>query len=879
MHSQKSETAKAGTLAVLEKEKIESLSTTDTRAGVDSQGPAPGVLSWLDRHAAHLLPGHGGFAWNAEPLTAWRWPTGKPFLLSEVAALGAMFTTSCRYDKKPLPAPDESRDTLNLAPLRTGHLCMDFDSKEARALALADVRRLVFEVLPPLGIAPEQVSVFLSGGKGFHCIVYADALGLEGGNRLLPRIYKGLVKEIGAVLPTLDLSIYNMGMGRQFRLPQIRRGNGLHKIPLTTDEVRDGGLTIEEMMELARKPRLDVDMPPIVPSAPDAPIRAMVERIRQGVWSRETSRPARQEFDSEDLEALAAELPPCMVKLMETEDYSEIGPNFDTIISEVVVPHCAEARIAPDDAEELYGDWAAGFVGSGTYYTADMRLAQLRQKLNRPARRFDCSIVRARVKGFSCNGCAVHAREAVKAFQDAPVPDLPPNAPKRDNGAVVERLNQNHAHVIIGSKTYVLRENADDEESITFMSSAAFREWYAHTLVPVGENKAEPLGSYWLAHPKHRQAQGFGFWPHPRTPKPGHVNMYRGFAIKQAHEPRPQDCALFVAHIRRIICNSNPVLFEYVMAWLADLFQNPGGGKPGVALVLRGGRGTGKGTFTGPLLSMIGKMHAMQINNQNRLTGRFNGHLADKLLLVCDEAFWSGDKRQVGVIKGLITEATLDVERKGVDSVTVDSYLRIVLSSNERWVVPAGEDERRFCCLDVSDEKAQDHAYFAPIHREMDAKGQAAFMQVLMAWDTSGVNLRQAPSTAALVDQKLAGLDAVGRWWHGVLLAGGYTTPGGVWTAWPDTATTEDLHRDYRASLAGSGERACAKADFAIHLRRFCPGARRGRLTTSGGRAWGYKLPALRTAREEFERVLNCPQGGLDWQETELNPDASPENF
>ena len=47
------------------------------------------------------------------------------------------------------------------------------------------------------------------------------------------------------------------------------------------------------------------------------------------------------------------------------------------------------------------------------------------------------------------------------------------------------------------------------------------------------------------------------------------------------------------------------------------------------------------------------------------------------------------------------------LERKGVDAVTVANHLRLLVTSNASWTVPASQDERRFFVLDVTNDKQQ----------------------------------------------------------------------------------------------------------------------------------------------------------------------------
>ena len=71
------------------------------------------------------------------------------------------------------------------------------------------------------------------------------------------------------------------------------------------------------------------------------------------------------------------------------------------------------------------------------------------------------------------------------------------------------------------------------------------------------------------------------------------------------------------------------------------------------------------------------------------------------MALFADEAFFAGDKQHDGVLKGLITEPTLPIEGKFQNVVEVLNVLHVMIASNSDWIVPASQDERRYCVLDV----------------------------------------------------------------------------------------------------------------------------------------------------------------------------------
>lgn len=141
-------------------------------------------------------------------------------------------------------------------PIRFGDLPLDFDSADDPGAALRDLRELCLIHLSDLYEAdPYEIRFFASGSKGFHAILPARWFGAEAGDPHLPLIYKRMVSQWKEQfhLSTLDLSLYCMGKGKMFRIPNVKRSNGRFKVPLTLEEVRDG--SIQELMDLTNSPR------------------------------------------------------------------------------------------------------------------------------------------------------------------------------------------------------------------------------------------------------------------------------------------------------------------------------------------------------------------------------------------------------------------------------------------------------------------------------------------------------------------------------------------------------------------------------------------------------------------------------------------------
>lgn len=80
----------------------------------------------------------------------------------------------------------------------------------------------------------------------------------------------------------------------------------------------------------------------------------------------------------------------------------------------------------------------------------------------------------------------------------------------------------------------------------------------------------------------------------------------------------------------------------------------------------------------------------MHIQHPRHLTGNFNAHLRDCLAMFVDEAFFIGDKAGNSVLKSLITEDQMTLEKKGLDVFSVRNRLKIIMATNEDHAVLAG---------------------------------------------------------------------------------------------------------------------------------------------------------------------------------------------
>jgi hypothetical protein len=312
----------------------------------------------------------------------------------------------------------------------------------------------------------------------------------------------------------------------------------------------------------------------------------------------------------------------------------------------------------------------------------------------------------------------------------------------------------------------------------------------------------KPWADWWLGHDDRRQyLGGVVFDPTGKAPDDC-WNLWSGFAV----EPAAGDWSVMKQHIEQVLCCGNTEHSQYLLNWLARMYQRPNEAGE-VAVVLRGLKGSGKGMLCNWNVRAWGQ-HGLRIGRAAHLTGNFNDHLRDCVMLFADEAFFAGNKEHEGVLKGLITDPTIAVEGKYKAVVSVWNMLHIMMASNNDWVVPASHDERRYFVLDVSDNRIGDRQYFKELDEQMTNGGLAAMIHELLNRDISDFEVRDIPQTEALAEQKTLSLDSLDKWWLAVLERGfvwesRYGVP--EFLTWRPFVSTLLLHKCTCSGAAGTG--------------------------------------------------------------------------
>lgn len=166
------------------------------------------------------------------------------------------------------------------------------------------------------------------------------------------------------------------------------------------------------------------------------------------------------------------------------------------------------------------------------------------------------------------------------------------------------------------------------------------------------------------------------------------------------HRPKQGKCDLSIAFVKHIfgtdtiIHKGQPIeQWELGLDYIKLLYENPKELLPILCLVSEVQK-TGKSSFP-EWMQAIFQMNVVKVPATD-ISSRFTGFWAGKLLLYIEEALIS-KAHDVETLKDLVTSPTQKLELKGVDSVTVKNFTKVIITSNrERSFAPIKDDDVRF---------------------------------------------------------------------------------------------------------------------------------------------------------------------------------------
>lgn len=428
-----------------------------------------------------------------------------------------------------------------------------------------------------------------------------------------------------------------------------------------------------------------------------------------------------------------------------------------------------------------------------------------------------------------------------------------------------DEFNKKFAFVVAGGGHHILWETTDERGKfrLVHLQEPTFHKMLAAQTMQI-DKKIHPISKLWIAWEGCRRYEGLVFRPQQDI-DPRFYNLWRGFAyepLKAGEYIDPEwQIALdqFLEHAFVNVCARDEKLFKWLMAFFAHMVQRPWE-KPLVALVFKGRKGVGKNALLERVGALFGS-HFIVADDNRYLVSNFNVHLESCIFMVLDEACWGGDKATEGRLKGLITGSQHIIEPKGLEVYKVDNLTRVAVIGNERWLVPATEDERRYAVFNIGEGRMRDIEFFSSMKRRMEASGYRLLLTHLLKYDITGLQLNMAPMTQGLIDQKHASLDAFDQWWFDCLSEGTLVSAAATEVNMSEMgyAMFRNAFFNY-ARMRQIRSRLPDETTIKNTMAKLAPSLKLIRLADGSAI---YKSPGLHALRRDWEKHIGMP---LKWE-------------
>jgi hypothetical protein len=269
----------------------------------------------------------------------------------------------------------------------------------------------------------------------------------------------------------------------------------------------------------------------------------------------------------------------------------------------------------------------------------------------------------------------------------------------------------------------------------------------------------------WMNDPKIRTYDSMDMYPPPLKCPPKVYNLWTGYAVERLTCESSGNVTPFIKHID-ILANHDEKVREFIILWLAHMFQRPGE-LNGIALVFRSNPRAGKNIFWNVLMRLL--MGADKFKEtamaSRELFGQFSVGRFRKVLINIDEMGGKEGAALSEVLKNAITSMKYNHEIKGIDPMETNNFNRFVFTVNKDLSVKVDFGDGRYVVVSVSNEMIGNKDYFMSFIEYMnDPTNLKAIHEYLMAQDISQVNWQNdRPVTSLYEDMKTLNIDLVSQ--------------------------------------------------------------------------------------------------------------------
>ena len=276
-----------------------------------------------------------------------------------------------------------------------------------------------------------------------------------------------------------------------------------------------------------------------------------------------------------------------------------------------------------------------------------------------------------------------------------------------------------------------------------------------------------PFLKLWLDDSNKRQYEIIDFLPPPINVPNDTFNTWDILDLQAPTDIIDDNVDTEILHeLLYKLSNSGEESYEFLLNYLSHLVQYPSL-KPEVGIFFTSTQGSGKDTFAKLISLIIDENLVAFENDPDNIFGKYNLRTRlNKIVVILQEA--DNIKSFNSKIKDLITCKSTTLADKGVKSITVQDYTRLMIFSNNENILKIEPDDRRwviFKCWNFHIDK--DPKFFKDVYRAMsDPLVINKFKQELFNKEIDGnYNFQKnRPVTEIYEDLKQINIPSIIKW-------------------------------------------------------------------------------------------------------------------
>jgi hypothetical protein len=269
---------------------------------------------------------------------------------------------------------------------------------------------------------------------------------------------------------------------------------------------------------------------------------------------------------------------------------------------------------------------------------------------------------------------------------------------------MAEEFEKNHC--LIREEGVYVRHGINKTSMLSYKQlTDSYRHMVSGYVKTMGGDRPVNFIKKWADNnPSIRMYRTLGVYPNPDLCPNDCFNMWTDFAITQHDNYKKSEAAIerFVDLVD-ILSGHQPTTREYMLDWIAHIFQYPEQKTTMPTIV--SAEGAGKGTLMDILTGMMGQNKVYQTTTPSReVFGNFNGPMSDAFLVNLNEVSASEMKGSSGKLKALITDNQMTINEKGVKQVQITSYAKFIVTTNNDEAIKPTRGDRRNILMYAADD-------------------------------------------------------------------------------------------------------------------------------------------------------------------------------